>query len=145
MAGDKEAGWLNSLAALWNAESLEAWIAKLIAVLVVLLAVTGLIALVQSRGSGTARVLVSSPRPRLARQALPPKNRKKKQDKIVRRYRPRSHDGKKPVRRISVAQPVQMKPAPRPVAAVSAPIPAATAEPAPAASLWRSLNEARRR
>jgi len=139
MAGDKEAGWLNSLAALWNAESLEAWIAKLIAVLVVLLAVTGMIALVQSRRSGTARVLVSSPRPRLARQVVPPKNRKKKQDKIVRRYRPRSHDGKKLVRRLSVAQPVQMKPAPapRPVAA--------TTEPAPAAALWRSLNEARRR
>jgi hypothetical protein len=94
MAGDKGAGWLNSLVALWQGDSLESWIAKLIGVFIVLLLLAAMVASVQARGAKPVKLGPSGVRPRLTRTA-PPKNRKKKQDKIVRRYRPRSHDGKK--------------------------------------------------
>jgi hypothetical protein len=105
MAGDKDAGWLNSLAAVWNAGSLDAWIAKLIGLLIVLLAVTAMTAWLQSRSGGSSKALAGGGgmRARLAGRGAPPKNRKKKEDKIVRRYRPRS--GTKPMRRTRAAAP----------------------------------------
>jgi type VI protein secretion system component VasK len=122
MAGDKDAGWLNSLGALWNGESLEAWIAKLIGVVIVLLVMTTIAAWFQRRSAGVSKIHASGARSRLAARAAPSKNRKKKQDKIVRRYRPRSHDGKKPLRRSSHAEPAKRSAA-------------GTAKPA---NLWRS-------
>jgi len=94
MAADKVAGWLNGLVALWHADSLEAWIAKLIGVFLLLLVLTAMVASLQARSAKVSLVSAGA-RPRRVAGAALPKNRKKKQDKIVRRYRPRSHDGKK--------------------------------------------------
>ena len=85
------ASWLALLAAVWQADGLEAWSLKLAAVLFGVLAATGLVSRIGGK-SGAARVEVisGSPRPRKLAQArtIPPKNLKKKPDRIVRRYRP---------------------------------------------------------
>jgi hypothetical protein len=85
-----EAGWLALLAALWQADGLQAWTLKLVGVLFVVLALTGLM----SRGGAKSAVRAASislPRPRGVARNIPPKNLKKKPERIVRRYRPVSH------------------------------------------------------
>jgi len=99
MTSEAGVGWLGTLVALWNAEGLAAWTAKLIAVLAVVFALTAL----SSLGSGRTRSGIASARParrqRTATAApartrvVPPKNLKKKPVRIIRRYRPRSHAG----------------------------------------------------
>lgn len=96
-----EAGWLSTLAALWNADGLEAWAAKLVGVLVAVLALTALFSLGAPKGAGRAPAPPKPPRVKTAQtvrartpgRAAPPKNLKKKRERIVRRYRPRSHSG----------------------------------------------------
>ena len=100
MTGEAGAGWRDVLVALWNADGLEAWSLKLVGVLVavfVLTALTSLGARLRSRRRAAAhRPRVGRTVPfgaRLKNRVLPPKNRKKKRERIVRRYRPRSHPG----------------------------------------------------
>ena len=101
MTSETNAGWLGVLAALWNADGLEAWIAKLIGVLVAVFVLTALFSL-GSRGKSAGGTSTGRPRrlrtgqtasrPRIQSRSVPPKNRKKKPTR-VRRYRPRSHSG----------------------------------------------------
>lgn len=95
MTVEMESGWLGMLAALWNADGLEAWIAKLVGLLAVMFAMVALF-------SASARRAASKPAPgksgkavsfRPRERVMPPKNRKKKPARLVRRYRPRGHPG----------------------------------------------------
>jgi uncharacterized membrane protein len=101
MASEAGTGWLGVLAAVWNADGLEAWIFKLVGVLVAVFLLTALAGLGAQRRGRSQAAARRAPRAggamrfnaRLKSRALPPKNRKKKRERIVRRYRPRSHSG----------------------------------------------------
>jgi hypothetical protein len=103
MTSETVGSWLGTLAALWNADGLVAWTAKLIAVLVAVFVFSAVFSMGFGRGSAgkrassppsRTRMAAAAPaRPRARVRVVPPKNRKKKPDRIVRRYRPRSHAG----------------------------------------------------
>jgi hypothetical protein len=127
-----EAGWLALLAALWQADGLQAWTLKLVGVLFVVLALTGLM----SRGGGKSAVravpVSSSPRPRGMAQSHPPKkNLKKKPERIVRRYRPVSHTAPlRPASRRSAPLTLVAKSAARPGSAPALPVETRASQPA---------------
>src|SRR5262245_36427481 len=103
MSVEMEAGLLGTLAAVWNADGLEAWSAKLVGLLVAVLLAAAIFSLRQ-RKAGRAKVAtgagLSAGRPSRRNRTVPPKNLKKKQPRPLRRYKPRSHSGTlRPLRR----------------------------------------------
>ena len=112
MVGVGHAGWVNSLMALWNADNLESWAARLVAVLLVLFVASFLFGLGERRRAArfvpaptatpSLRLRPVTPMapmavpaamrqaPSLAVKATPPKNRKKQAEKPLRAYKPRS-------------------------------------------------------
>ena len=120
MTSVMEAGWLALLAALWQADGLQAWTLKLVGVLFVVLVLTGLMSRGGGKSGARAMPVASSPRPRGMARTLPPKNLKKKPERTIRRYRPVSHTAPlRPASRRAAPLTLVAKPAAR---SVSAPV-----------------------